>query len=47
MMEEREVLCCVGDCHVCQAIWTAVVGEKLACTREPENPSDRYAVAEI
>ena len=45
MMEEREVPCCVKGHHVYQAMWVAVVGEELACEREPTNASDRYAVA--
>ena len=31
--------------HVYEAIWHAVVGETLACEREPRNIHDRYTVA--
>ena len=31
--------------HVCQDNWTPVIGERLNCEREEENPRDRYAVA--
>ena len=33
--------------HVYPDIWVAVVGEELACEKEPTNVSDRYAVAVI
>ncbi len=46
-MEERELPCCVRGYHVYQAIWAAVIGEVLPCTREPTNPTDRYAVAVV
>ena len=36
---------CVRGYHVYEAIWRAVVGETLACEREPRNVHDRYAVA--
>ena len=28
-------------------LWAAMVGEKLACEREPTNPTDRCAVAVV
>ena len=31
--------------HVYQDNWTPVIGERLNCEREEENPQDRYAVA--
>ena len=31
--------------HVHQDNWTPVIGERLNCEREEENPRDRYAVA--
>ena len=31
--------------HVYQNNWTPVIGERLNCEREEENPRDRYAVA--
>ena len=31
--------------HVYQDNWTPVIGERLNCKREEENPRDRYAVA--
>ena len=31
--------------HVYQDNWTPVIGERLNCEREEENPRDRYAVA--
>ena len=42
MMEEREVPCCVKGHHVYQAMWVAVVGEELACEREPTNADMLY-----
>ena len=33
--------------HVYRRIWEAVVGEELSCITEPDNNSDRYAVAVI
>ena len=35
----------VRDYHVYQDNWTPVIGERLNCEREEENPRDRYAVA--
>ena len=46
-MEEFEVPWCIRGYHVYQAIWNASIGEQLLCRREPDNPSDRYAVAVI
>ena len=31
--------------YVYQDNWTPVIGERLNCEREEENPRDRYAVA--
>ena len=31
--------------HVYQDNWTPVIGERLNCERQEENPRDRYAVA--
>ena len=31
--------------HVYQDNWAPVIGERLNCEREEENPQDRYAVA--
>ena len=31
--------------HVYQDNWSPVIGERLNCEREEENPRDRYAVA--
>ena len=31
--------------HVYRDNWTPVIGERLNCEREEENPRDRYAVA--
>ena len=31
--------------HIYKDIWDAVIGEELQCEREPDNRSDRYAVA--
>ena len=31
--------------YIYKEIWEAVVGEILACEREPKNAADRYAVA--
>ena len=45
MEVERYVPCCVRGYHVYKEIWTAVIGETLLCTREPDNANDRYAVA--
>ena len=45
MEVERDIPCCVQGYHVYKEIWTAVIGETLSCTREPDNANDRYAVA--
>ena len=36
---------CVRGYHIYKDIWDAVIGEELRCEREPDNRSDRYAVA--
>ena len=38
---------CIRGYHVdlYKEVWEAAVGELLVCEREPENASDRYAVA--
>ena len=38
---------CIRGYHVYEEIWQSAVGEKLPCRREPDNRSDRYAVAVI
>ena len=45
MEELLERRCCVRDYHVYKEVWAAAVGEVLICEREPDNASDRYAVA--
>lgn len=45
MEELLERRCCVRGYHVYKEVWAAAVGEVLICQREPENASDRYAVA--
>ena len=40
---ERDL--CVCGYHIYEAIWWAVVGETLACKKEPQNIHDRYALA--
>ena len=37
--------CCIRGYHLYKEVWEAAVGESLVCEREPENTSDRYAVA--
>ena len=37
--------CCIRGYYVYKEVWEAAVGEALVCEREPENASDRYAVA--
>ena len=44
-METCERNSCVHGYHVYKDIWNAVIGEELVCEREPDNKSDRYAVA--
>ena len=47
-MEELHVLerrCCIRGYHVYKELWAAGLGEVLTCEREPDNASDRYAVA--
>ena len=36
---------CIRGYHVYKEIWAAAVGEELACTTEPHNSHDRYAVS--
>lgn len=45
--EQYERPCCVRGYQIYKSIWTAIVGEQLACQREPTNIHDRYAVAVI
>ena len=42
---EFETNSSVRGYHVYQDNWTPVIGERLNCEREEENPRDRYAVA--
>ena len=44
-LEEFMVDVCVRGYHIYKDIWPAVIGEVLACEREPSNSQDRYAVA--
>ena len=34
-----------GPYNAYKEVWEAAVGESLVCEKEPENASDRYAVA--
>ena len=45
MDDVYEKSCCVQGYNVYKAVRTASVGEPLIREREPENASDRYAVA--
>jgi len=36
---------CIRGYHVYKKVWAATVGEAFVCEREPQNLSDRYAVA--
>ena len=36
---------CTRGYHVYKEVWGAAVGESVVCEREPEDASDRYAVA--
>ena len=45
LLEHVERRCCVRGYHVYKEVWAAAVGEELVCEREPDNASDRYAVA--
>ena len=45
MEELLERHCCVCGYHVYKEVWAVAVGEVLICEREPDNASDRYAVA--
>lgn len=45
MADEWERACCVRGYHIYRNVWQAVVGEVLDCVREPQNSSDRYAIA--
>ena len=44
MTEEFEISSSVRGYHVYKHIWTALIGEELPCSREPNNSSDRYTV---
>ena len=39
--------CCVRECHMYKAIWTAAIGEKLSYIREKNNINDCSSVAMI
>ena len=43
-METFQMESCVRGYHVYKDLWEAVVGERLECQREHDNPSDTYAV---
>ena len=45
MEESFERNCCIRGYHLYKAVWEVAVGELLVCKREPENASDRYAMA--
>ena len=38
---------CVRGHHVSKHFWTPTIGETFVCKREPENPTDAYAVAVV
>ena len=44
-MEEFETSSYIRGYHVYQDRWVPIIGERLECTRQPENPRDRYAIA--
>ena len=44
-MEEFEKASCIRGFYVYQDNWTPILGERLICKNEPDNPRDRYAVA--
>ena len=46
-MEDFEVPWCIRGYHIYKYIWHAAIGQHLSCRREPDNTSDRYAVAVI
>ena len=44
-MDTFQMFSCVRGYHIYKELWEAVVGEKLGCQQERDNPSDTYAVA--
>ena len=44
-MEMCAIASYMGGQHVSKHFWTPTIGETLICKREPENPTDSYAVA--
>ena len=44
-MEEFEKASCIRGFYVYQDNWTPILGERLVCKNEPDNPRDQYAVA--
>ena len=45
MEEFFERNCFTRGYHVCKEVWGAAIGESVVCEREPEDTSNRYAVA--
>ena len=43
-MEEFKKASCIRGFYVYQDNWTPILGERLVCKNEPDNPRDRYAV---
>ena len=43
--EQMHLSSCIRGYHVYNAVWSAIVGEELPCTREVGNAKDRYAVS--
>ena len=43
-MESFETKSCIQGFHIYKDIWSPLIGEQLKCTRETDNPLDRYTV---
>lgn len=46
-MESFETESCIQGFHIYKDIWSPLTGEQIKCTREDDNPRDRYAVAVV
>ena len=43
-MEMYIIDSCMKGYHVSRHFWTPTIGQRFVCKREPENPTDAYAV---
>ena len=47
IQESFETESCIQGFHIYKDTWSPLIGEQLKCTRETNNPLDRYAVVVV